>query len=139
MAYETLGDFTLANEETAELGVMTAPCLPWKERLCWFLNSPPQPERASPYGAVMPSRGHVRTFLRGADSDAAAFVHDRGFRLETSLCDDFNHHDPTTPDMRVYGRSLPGALWALRGDQQGGRIWWKREGARSRERSPWSW
>ena len=36
--------------------------------------------------------------------------------LETSLRDDFNHHDPTTPDMRVYGRSLPGALWAVRGD-----------------------
>lgn len=129
MAYETLGDFTLANGGTAELGVVTAPCLPSKERLCRFLSSPPQPERASLYDAVMPSRGHVRTFLRGADSDAAAFVLDRGFRLETSLRDDFNHHDPTTPDIRVYGRSLPSALWARRGDRQGGPTWRKREGA----------
>lgn len=116
MAYGTLGDFTLANGETAELGVVTAPCLLWKERLCRFFNSPAQAERASLYDAGMPSRGHVRTFLRGADRGAAAFVHDRGFRLETSLRDDFNHHDPTTPDMRVYGRSLRGALWARRGD-----------------------
>jgi len=95
MAYETLGDFTLTNGETAELGVVTAPCLRWKERLCRFLNSPPQPERTSLYD-----------FLRGADRDAEAFVLDRGYRLETSLRDDFNHHDPTTSDIRVYGRSV---------------------------------
>jgi hypothetical protein len=59
------------------------------------------------YDAAMPSRGQVRTFLRGADRDATTFVLDRGFRLETSLRDDFNHHDPTTPDIRVYGRSVP--------------------------------
>jgi GNAT superfamily N-acetyltransferase len=54
--------------------------------------------------AVAPASGHVQTFVRGADTDAVAFFQDRGFTLETNLRDDFNHHNPDTPDVRVYGR-----------------------------------
>lgn len=56
--------------------------------------------------AVLPPKGHVQTFLDGASREAIAFFQQRGFELEASLRYDFNHHDPATPDIRVYSRHL---------------------------------
>ncbi len=54
----------------------------------------------------MPEEGHVQTFLDGASGEKIAFFKEKGFQLEASLKDDFNHHDPSAPDIRVYGKTL---------------------------------
>ena len=58
------------------------------------------------FEATMPDAGHVQIFLDRSSKETVAFFLERGFRLETSLRDDFNHHDPTTPDVGVYGQIL---------------------------------
>ena len=58
------------------------------------------------FEAVMPETGHVQTFLDGASREEIAFFQARGFGFETSLKDDFNHHDPGTRDLCVYGKAL---------------------------------
>ncbi len=58
------------------------------------------------FTAAMPDTGHVQTFLGGDSEEDIAFFEERGFGLETSLRDDFNHHDPSAPDIRVYGKTL---------------------------------
>ena len=44
--------------------------------------------------AAMPETGHVQTFLDGGSREDLGFFQARGFVVETSLKDDFNHHDP---------------------------------------------
>lgn len=56
------------------------------------------------FQAAMPQEGHVQTFLDGSSEEAIAFFLNQGFTLEASLRDDFHHHDPSTPDIRVYGK-----------------------------------
>ena len=58
------------------------------------------------FEATMPKEGHVQIFLDRASKEKVAFFVERGFRLEMSLRDDFNHHDPTTPDIGVYSKTL---------------------------------
>lgn len=58
------------------------------------------------FRAAMPEEGHVQTFLDGASEEKIAFFREKGFRLEASLRNDFNHHDDSTPDIRVYGKTL---------------------------------
>jgi len=56
------------------------------------------------YDAVAPRHGLVQTFLHGSDTEGISFFLERGFALEARLRDDFNHHDPSTPDIRVYSK-----------------------------------
>jgi hypothetical protein len=58
------------------------------------------------YDAVIPRRGHVQTFLDGTDDEWVTFFEERGFVEEANLRDDFNHHEPTTPDIRVFGADI---------------------------------
>ena len=58
------------------------------------------------FEATMPDAGHVQIFLDRSSKETVAFFLERGFRLETSLRNDFNHHDPTTSDIGVYGQTL---------------------------------
>jgi ribosomal protein S18 acetylase RimI-like enzyme len=58
------------------------------------------------FRAALPEKGHIQTFLDGASKKEIAFFQERGFRLEASLRDDFNHHDESTRDIRVYGKTL---------------------------------
>ena len=58
------------------------------------------------FEAAMPKGGHVQAFLDGSSADKIAFFLEKGFGLEASLRNDFNHHDDSTPDIRVYGKSL---------------------------------
>ena len=58
------------------------------------------------YSTALPNAGRVQTFLSGASSEQVAFFSEKGFRLEASLKDDFNHHDEGMPDIRVYGKTL---------------------------------
>ena len=58
------------------------------------------------FDAVLPASGRVQTFLDGASEAMIRFFLGHGFALEASLRDDFNHHDPSTPDTRVYAKSL---------------------------------
>ena len=58
------------------------------------------------FSAVMPSAGHVQTFLDGGAVEQIGFFVEQGFQFETSLRDDFNHHDDSTRDIRVYGKTL---------------------------------
>ena len=58
------------------------------------------------FEAAMPKEGNVETFLDGRSEEQIAFFHEKGFRLEVSLRDDFDHHDDSTPDIRVYQKSL---------------------------------
>jgi len=62
-----------------------------------------RPAAAMLFEAIMPRQGHVQTFLDGSSKEASAFFLHRGFTLQASLRDDFNHHDPATPDVRIYG------------------------------------
>ena len=57
------------------------------------------------FSSMMPRAGHVQTFL-DASSDQVAFFEEQGFQREASLRDDFNHHDDSTRDVLVYGRTL---------------------------------
>ena len=58
------------------------------------------------FDAVLPSSGRVQTFLDRSWEEATRFVVAHGFALESSLLDDFNHHDPSTPDTLLFARAL---------------------------------
>ena len=58
------------------------------------------------FKAILPVEGHVQVFLDGASEDKILFFLEKGFTLETSLKDDFNHHDDSTPDIRIYSKIL---------------------------------
>ena len=58
------------------------------------------------FDAVLPASGTIQTFLDGSSEAAIDFYIGRGFSLETSLRDDFNHHDPTMRDIHVYSRTI---------------------------------
>ena len=63
-------------------------------------------ERGRLFDSTMPTVGRVETFLDGTSAEETAWFENQGFRLESRLRDDYNHHDPSTPDVRVYGISL---------------------------------
>ncbi len=63
-------------------------------------------ERERLFDGAMPNGGHVTTFLHGDASSDIAWFEDRGFLLESRLRDDYNHHDPSTPDVRIYGLTV---------------------------------
>ena len=56
------------------------------------------------FDAVMPSTGLVQTFLDGSSERLIAFFLRQGFGLDTSLRDDFHHHDPAALDIRIYSK-----------------------------------
>jgi hypothetical protein len=56
--------------------------------------------------SILPDEGHVQVFLDGASEDKILFFLERGFTLETSLKGDFNHHDDSTPDIRIYSKLM---------------------------------
>ncbi len=58
------------------------------------------------FDSVLPVSGMIQTFLDGSSEAAIDFYIGRGFSLETSLRDDFNHHDPNTRDIHVYSRTI---------------------------------
>ena len=58
------------------------------------------------FEAAMPEAGHVQTFLDGDSQAEITFFQERGFGLEVRLKDDFNHHNPSLPDIRVYGKTV---------------------------------
>ena len=53
---------------------------------------------------ALPASGSLQTFLIGASADTIKRFEALGFAFETSLKDDYNHHNPSTPDIRVYSR-----------------------------------
>ena len=63
-------------------------------------------ERRRLFDSTMPTVGRVETFLDGTSAEESTWFENQGFRLESRLRDDYNHHDPSTPDVRVYGISL---------------------------------
>lgn len=58
------------------------------------------------FKAILPEEGHVQIFLDGSSEDKIAFFLEKGFTLEASLRNDFNHHDDSTPDIRIYSKIL---------------------------------
>ena len=56
--------------------------------------------------AVMPNSGQVQAFLDSSSVQLIDFLSGQGFSLETSLKDDFSHHNPDAVDIRVYTRGV---------------------------------
>jgi GNAT superfamily N-acetyltransferase len=53
---------------------------------------------------ALPASGRFQTFQNAASKDLIDAFSARGFAQETSLRDDYNHHNPQAPDIRVYTR-----------------------------------
>lgn len=58
------------------------------------------------FDAILPATGHVQTFLDASETEKIELFRQRGFTLEASFRDDFNHHNEGTPDICVYGRTI---------------------------------
>ena len=86
----------------------TAPAIQDSNRYVLDLYVHPgyEPQTQRIFDAVMPDSGQVQAFLSSSSKHLIDFLSGQGFSLETSLKDDFNHHNPDAVDIRVYTKDI---------------------------------